>query len=130
MVMTKNTCRYLLLIVVSVAGAAACDPLVAPVASTIFITAETTLLVPGGSTPVQAIVTEEAGTPVHNGTVVTFSATLGRMDPERAETKDGIARSTFIAGNVLGTGRVLATSGAAIAGEQPNSVDIEIDTVD
>ena len=129
--MTQNICRCLLLSVLSLVGATGCgwDPLVAPVASTISATAETILLQPGETTEVTAVVVEEAGTPVHDGTVVRFSATLGRMDPETAKTEDGVARSTFRAGNVLGTARVVVTSGAAISGEQPNVVDIEIDTV-
>jgi len=106
---------------------AGCDPLVAPIASTISINAEITVLRPGESTPITAWVTEEAGTPVHDGTVVKFFGTLGVVDPPEVKTKNGVAQATFTAGNVLGVGNVVATSGAAESGpEIPNTVDIEI----
>lgn len=126
--MAKNTSRFLLLLIVTVA-AAACDrdPLLAPVASTISITAQTTTLRPGESTELTAIVIEEAGTPVHDGTVVRFSASLGRVDPEQAKTDEGIAKATFTAGSALGTARVVAISGAAEPGaDLPNAIDIVI----
>ena len=64
---------------------------------------------------------------MHDGTVVKFFGTLGVVDPPEVKTKDGVARATFTAGNVLGLGHVVATSGAAESGpEIPNIVDIEI----
>ncbi len=129
MVMIKHACRYLFLCAASVIAMVACnnDPLVAPVASTISLSAETIVLQPGGATQVTAIVTEEAGTPVHNGTVVWFSATMGRMEPESAQTENGVARAIFIAGNTPGTGRVVASSGAAASASDPtNAVEIAI----
>ena len=128
--MTKNARRSLFLFIVTVAAAAAAcdrDPLLAPVASTISVTAQTTTLRPGESTQVTAIVIEEAGTPVHDGTVVRFSATLGRVEPEQAKTDEGIARATFTAGAALGTARITAISGAAEPGaDLPNAIDIVI----
>ena len=114
---------------VIVGVAAACDsvPLVAPVASTIAITAAKTALPIGGSTEVAAIVVEEAGTLVQDGTTVRFTATLGRVEPEQAETRKGIARATFIAGTTPGNARVVATSGGAeSAANQGNTVEIVI----
>lgn len=128
--MTKNFRRPLLLSIVAVAALAACDrdPLVAPVASTIGLTAQTTLLRPGESTELTAVVTEEAGTAVHDGTEVRFLATLGRVDPERAKTEDGVAKARFTAGNVLGTARITALSGAAEPNvDLPNVFDIIIE---
>jgi hypothetical protein len=129
MVMTKNTAPFLLVCILAVAAFAACDrdPLLAPVASTISITAKTTTLRPGESTELTAIVIEEAGTPVHDGTLVRFSATLGSVEPEQAKTDDGIARATFTAGSALGTARIVAISGAAEPGTDiPNTIDIVI----
>lgn len=124
--MNKNAVGCFMVFALS-AVVAGCDPLVAPVASTISINAEITALRPGESTPVTAWVTEEAGVPVHDGTVVKFFGTLGVVDPPEVKTKDGVARATFTAGNVLGLGHVVATSGAAESGpEIPNIVDIEI----
>ena len=128
--MTKNTSCCLLFCVAIAAAGAACDrdPLVAPVASTIGLSAETTLLRPGESTELTAIVTEEAGTAVHDGTVVRFVATLGRVDPQEAKTKDGVAKATFTAGGVLGTARITALSGAAEPNvDLPNTFDIVIE---
>ena len=128
--MNRAASRHLVLaIVLGALGGAACDkaPLVAPIASTISISASSTSLVRGGTTEVVAFVIEEAGTPVHNGTVVRFTATLGRVEPEQAQTRDGVARATFIAGNAAGTARITATSGAAVATEaSSNFVEIVI----
>ena len=113
----KISTAPLSLVVLAIASIAACerDPLVAPVASTISVSATDTTVTPGGSTEVFAVIVEEAGTPVHNGTVVRFSATLGRVEPEQATTRDGVARATFTAGSTTGTAKVTATSGAATA---------------
>ena len=107
----------------------ACDssPLVAPVGSTISIFSTTTTLAPGGTAEISAIVIEEAGTPVHDGTVVRFSATLGTVNPVEAETHDGVAVTTFTAGSQTGTAQIAATSGGALTGpEAPNVIDITI----
>jgi len=126
--MTKTATRFLVIAAVSVAAASACDkvPLTAPVASTISVSASSTSLLPGATTEVVAVVTEEAGTPVHNGTLVRFSTTSGRVDPEEATTRDGVARTTFTAGSAAGTAKVTAISGAAVAGDPANTVEITI----
>jgi hypothetical protein len=114
-------------VIFAVTMAAACEssPLTAPVASTISISALSMTVHPGGSTDIVAVVTEEAGTAVHNGTVVRFTATLGTIE-ESAETTDGVAHATFTAGSAAGTAKVTATSGAATASDQGNTVDIVI----
>ena len=127
--MTKNNSRCLMLFIAAVVAVAACDrdPLLAPIASTISITSKATVLRPGESTEVTAIVIEEAGTAVHDGTVVRFSATLGAVEPEEAKTKDGVAKATFTAGGATGTAQVIATSGAAESDDDlPNFIDITI----
>jgi hypothetical protein len=128
MVMKISTARCLSLVLLTIATTAACDfdPLVAPVASTISVSATETALSPGGSTDVFAVVVEEAGTPVHNGTVVRFSSTLGRVEPEEATTRDGVARATFTAGSTTGTATVTASSGAATASDLGNVVEITV----
>ena len=121
--------RCAALIVVTGALAIGCDsaPLVAPVASTIEIAAAATAVPPDGSVEVAAFVIEEAGTPVQDGTVVTFTATLGVVEPAEAPTEDGIARTTFFAGSTPGTARVTARSGAAEpAGSEGNEIEITI----
>jgi hypothetical protein len=53
---------------------------------------------------------------VQNGTTVRFSTTLGRVDPVEAQTRNGIATTTFFAGNDSGVAEVRATSGGAGGG--------------
>jgi hypothetical protein len=124
----KTTARCVLLVGVSTVIALGCDssPLVAPVASMISVTSSASSLPPGGAATIEAYVIEEAGTPVHDGTVVYFSATLGIVDPAQARTEEGVARTTFVAGGAAGTARVTALSGGAVSGEIPNTVDIVI----
>jgi hypothetical protein len=98
---------------------AGCDrvPLLAPSGSTVALSAAATSLPTGGRTEVTAFVVESGGTPVHDGTLVRFSATLGRMEPAEVETRGGLATTTFVAGTASGTAQVRATSGGATGGE-------------
>ena len=126
--MRKATVRLQLALLTAVI-VTACDsaPLVAPIASTISVFSTATALPPGGTAEISAIVIEEAGTPVHDGTVVRFSATLGTVDPVEAETRDGVALTTFTAGSTAGTAQIAATSGGALTGpDAPNVIDITI----
>jgi Bacterial Ig-like domain (group 1)/PKD domain len=95
-----------------------CDhvPLTAPNNSTITVSSLERVLPIGGSTQVEATVIESAGTPVHDGTSVRFSTTLGRVDPVEAQTRNGVASTTFLAGDASGIAEVRATSGGAGAG--------------
>jgi PKD repeat protein len=90
-----------------------CDkmPLLAPSGSTLTLNAGSTVLPTGGSTTVTATVIESAGTPVHNGTTVRFTTSLGRVEPVEAQTNNGIATATFFAGDDSGIAEVRATSG-------------------
>jgi len=104
---------------VAIAGAvlmmAACErvQLLAPTNSTITVSAPSRVLPLGGTTDVTAFVAEQGGTPVHNGTVVRFTTTLGSVNPVEVETRNGIAITTFLAGNTSGVAEVRATSGGA-----------------
>src|SRR5581483_6017164 len=68
--------------------AVACQkvPLLAPTGSTITLSASATTLPTGGSTQLIAQVIEAAGTPPHEGTHVTFTTSLGSVEPAEAET--------------------------------------------
>ena len=114
--MTKISGRPVALLALSAALAVGCDssPLVAPVASTISVSASSTTLAFGGTTEVSAYLVEEAGTLVQDGTVVRFSATFGRLDPEESKTRNGVARTTFTAGSTAGTAQIFAESGGAV----------------
>jgi hypothetical protein len=92
-----------------------CDkvPLTAPASSTITLTAPTRTLPTGGSTELSAMVLEQAGTPVQNGTTVRFTTNLGRVDPVETQTRNGVATTTFFAGDVSGAAEVKAVSGGA-----------------
>jgi hypothetical protein len=116
----------LLAVAVLVAG---CDsvPLLAPTQSTITISAGARVLPPNGTTEIMAVVTEQSGTPVHNGTTVMFTTTLGRLEPAEAQTHNGVAVTTFFAANSSGVARIQALSGAASGGENTaNAIEITV----
>ena len=54
-----------------------------------------------------------AGTPVQNGTVVTFTTSLGRIEPSDARTHNGQATVRLITGNTSGSAVITAFSGGA-----------------
>ena len=100
---------------VAAAAGAACDkmPLMAPSESTITLYASTSSVPVNGSVEITATVIESAGTPVQNGTVVTFYASLGTVDPTEARTQNGKATVRFFAGTQSGTASVRASSGGS-----------------
>jgi len=95
--------------------AISCDrvPLLAPTNSTVTLEAGSRVVETGGSTSVSAMVIEQSGTPVQNGTTVRFTTSLGRVDPAEAQTRNGVATTTFFAGDASGVAEVRATSGGA-----------------
>ena len=101
---------------VSVAGLGlSCErgPLLAPTASTITVHSSRDILPFGGSAQISAIVTEQGGTPAHDGTVVTFVTTLGTLEPAEAPTRNGQAAVTLLAGTRSGIAEIVAFSGSA-----------------
>ena len=101
------------------AGAASCDkmPLSAPTDSTITLYASSTTLGLNSSVEITATVIESAGTPVQNGTVVTFTTTLGTFEPNEARTSNGKATVRLVAGTKSGTAEVRAFSGGTSSGD-------------
>jgi len=102
--------------------------LTAPSGSSIALIISANTLSVNGSATVTAVVTEGSlaagtggnqtvtsgtGSPVQNGTVVTFTTTLGRVDPASAETHDGQAVVQLYGDGRSGTATVTAISGAA-----------------
>jgi hypothetical protein len=65
-----------------------------------------------GTTPTSTTRTG-AGTPVQNGTVVSFTTTIGRIEPREARTQNGEVRVKFIADGQSGTATITAYSGGA-----------------
>ena len=94
----------------------ACErvPLTSPTGSTISVTIDQSTLPLNGQATVRAIVTESAGTPVHNGTEVTFASIARQLrsadgdDRERRRDVDILRRQ-----HVSGTTRINAYSGGA-----------------
>ncbi|HUE90392.1 MAG TPA: Ig-like domain-containing protein [Vicinamibacterales bacterium] len=113
--MSRSSVR--LALVALVATAAGCDKvaLLAPTGSTVTLSISTTSIGANGTAEVIATVIEAAGTPVHNGTEVTFQASVGKVDPPVARTENGLARTTFLANGASGTARIIAFSGGAAA---------------
>jgi PKD repeat protein len=111
----------LLLSVVTVAAsglAGACDkvPLTAPTGSTITVYSSTSYVPVNGTAEITATVIEQAGTAVQNGTTISFTTSLGVVDPLEARTRDGKVTVRFVAGTQSGTARITAFSGAATSG--------------
>jgi hypothetical protein len=53
------------------------------------------------------------GTPVHNGTLITFTTTVGRIEPTEARTHNGQATVRLVSTGQSGVARVTAFSGGA-----------------
>jgi hypothetical protein len=98
-------------------SAAACErvPLVAPTQSTIVVYATTPVIALNGSTQVTASLVDSTGTPVSDGTVVTFTTTLGSVSPVEVRTRGGKAVTLLQAGNQAGAASVTAMSGTIVA---------------
>jgi hypothetical protein len=71
----------------------------------------TTTTIPATSTTTRA----GAGTPVQNGTLVTFASTIGTIEPREARTSNGQVTVTFTATGQSGAARITAYSGGASA---------------
>jgi hypothetical protein len=56
-----------------------------------------------------------AGTPVQNGTLITFTTTIGRIEPSEARTHNGQVNVKLITGSTSGSATVTAYSGGASA---------------
>lgn len=66
-----------------------------------------------GATPGTTSGSPGAGTPVQNGTLVSFTTTLGRIEPAEARTQNGQVRVKFIASGQSGQATITAFSGGA-----------------
>lgn len=122
-----------LLAAVSFALATACDkvPLLAPTGTTITILPATntvslnsqvqiiaTAIQNGvasasGSGTGATTTTSTGGQPVQNGTVISFTTTIGSIQPQEARTKDGQVSVTLNTGGQSGTATITAYSGGA-----------------
>ncbi|HEY2432550.1 MAG TPA: PKD domain-containing protein [Vicinamibacterales bacterium] len=126
-------CVILSLLLVPLALVAACDkvPLLAPTGSVITLIPEANSAPLNGQIPIVATVIENgvasagsgagsgvtsttgAGTPVQNGTLITFTTTIGRIEPSEARTNNGQVTVQLITGGASGTAVITAYSGGA-----------------
>ncbi len=124
----------LLTILAALSLAAACDkvPLLAPAGTVITVFPSSSTVPADGEIEIIATVIENgttttptaptgttttptpgAGTPVQNGTLVSFTTTIGRIEPREARTNNGQVRVKFIGGGQSGTATITAYSGGA-----------------
>ena len=101
---------------------AACDkmPLLAPQESTITLSSNSTIVQANGSAEIRAMVLESSGTPVQNGTTVSFTTTLGSLTPNDARTVNGVATTQFVANGQSGEAEIRAASGGAKPADTAN----------
>ena len=95
-------------------AASACEkvPLLAPSGSIITLQTTATALPVNGSTDIIAQLIEPAGTPPQRGTLVSFTTSLGSIEPSQAETDiSGRVVVKFLAGGGSGTATISAISG-------------------
>jgi large repetitive protein len=114
-------------LVAAVALSVACQkvPLLAPAGSTITLTTAASTLPINGSTDVIAQIMESGGVPPHEGTRVTFTTSLGRLQPSEADTDvGGRAIVRFIATS-SGVASITALSGGTSI-TAANAVKIQI----
>jgi PKD repeat protein len=129
--MVSRLCRVSVvagLVLVSALLTVGCQkvPLLAPSGSTITLIASATALPINGTADLIAQVIEPSGTPPQHGTRITFSTTLGSIQPFEAETDiAGRAAVKFLAGGGSGTATITAISGGASASGS-NAVKIAI----
>jgi adhesin/invasin len=105
-------------------ASAACDkvPLTAPTGSTVTLFSNSTIVPVNGAVEITATVIEAGGTLAQNGTLVTFTTTIGQLDPPEARTRDGKVTVRLVAGTRSGRAVVRAFSGGITSGDLP--VDI------
>ena len=119
--------------------ATACDkmPLLAPSGTVISLFASSTVMSTTGTIEITATLIEQgataaagqqqgattgAGTPVHNGTLVTFTTTIGSIDPKEARTRNGQVNVRLIGDGRSGVAKVTAFSGGARSAELDVSI--------
>ncbi|RPH60485.1 MAG: hypothetical protein EHM89_08850, partial [Acidobacteria bacterium] len=100
---------------VGVLALTACDqlPLLAPTGSTVTLTSSHIVLGVSETAELTATIIETGGTPVHNGTLVVFSTTLGQLDLTEARTNSGRTTVRLSANGASGVARITASSGGA-----------------
>jgi hypothetical protein len=98
-------------------AASGCDkmPLLAPQQSTITVSSNSSVVQANGTAQIRATVLEQSGTPVQNGTTVTFTTNLGAVSPTEARTVNGVATVQFVGNGQSGRAQIRALSGGAVS---------------
>jgi len=129
MVSRNYRASALALLLVSAAGlTVACQkvPLLAPTGSTITLTSSATALPINGTADIIAQVIRASGSPPHEGTHITFTTTLGTIQPSEVDTDiNGRAVVKFVATSGSGTATITAISGG-VAVAAANVVKIQV----
>ena len=89
------------------------SPLLAPTRSTISLIASAQRAPLNSEVELLATVQEDSGNAVQDGTLVTFTTTLGTLVPRQATTVRGTARTILQTGSISGTATINASSGNA-----------------
>ena len=137
--MVTHRRSLLALLALPLALVAACDkvPLLAPTGSVITLLAQTSTVSLNSEVVIIATVIENgqaagptgtgsgtgtgtttrtgAGTPVQNGTLITFTTTIGRIEPAEARTHNGQVTVKLITAGTSGNATITAYSGGASA---------------
>ncbi|HEY3381420.1 MAG TPA: Ig-like domain-containing protein [Vicinamibacterales bacterium] len=102
------------LAVCGLALVAACEkvPLFAPTGTTITLYSNAQVVALNGTAQISASIVESGGNPVQNGTLITFTTSLGTLSPAEARTNDGKATVALNAGTQSGTAEINAFSGS------------------
>ncbi len=112
-----------LCVVIGVSLLASCDkvPLLAPSGTTITLATDSSVVQANGVARVTATLLESSGTPVQNGTSVTFTTNLGKVAPNEARTVNGVATVEFQAAGNSGIAEIRAASGGAKPADTANA---------
>lgn len=119
--------KYVLLLYIFIFTVTACKmgSLTAVDGSVLNITANPTVVAPGGTSEIRVVGFKPSGTPLPDGTVIFFSTDLGSV-PASAKIRDGYALVTYRApANRSGTAKVEASSGIN-SDNQANKVETTI----
>lgn len=84
---------------------------------------------PGAGTGTGTSSSAAAGTPVQNGTVVSFTTTIGTIEPAEARTSNGRVTVKLTTGNTSGTATITAFSGGAKATAQVKVGAVNVNSV-
>jgi PKD domain/Bacterial Ig-like domain (group 1) len=110
---SRTLWRAVIAVAALIAGSCDKVPLLAPTASTITLASNSATVQANGVAEIRATVLEVSGTPVHNGTTVSFTTTIGTLSPVEARTVNGVATVQFVGNGQSGEAEIRAASGAA-----------------